>query len=344
MWLWVSTKPFIHLQGRRRPPIDEPLASAAVELCLMIEGQEGVTWQDWAALADACETSGLAALFRSDHYLSGDGLVGRGSHDAWTTLAALAARTSRIRLGTMVSPVTFRHPSLVANAAMTVDHISGGRAELGLGAGWYELEHQVYGFPFPPMAERMAMLEEQLEIVSRQWIEHEFSFSGNHYTLERCQATFTPVQSPLPVIVGGAGKKRTVELAARFGHEYNVVSGEPDECRAVHRRIVEACSRLGRDPLRFSLMTTVLVGRDRDELHRRGDRLGELFYDGQSGEQLLAEHGDGWICGTVDEAAEKLEALAAAGVQRAMLQHLDHRDLEAVHLFGSELAPRVSGL
>ena len=137
----------------------------------MIEGQEDVTWPDWVALADACEASGLAALFRSDHYLSGDGLNGRGSHDAWTTLAALAARTSRIRLGTMVSPVTFRHPSLVANAAITVDHISGGRVELGLGAGWYELEHQVYGFPFPPMAERMAMLEEQLEIVTRQWSE-----------------------------------------------------------------------------------------------------------------------------------------------------------------------------
>ena len=320
-----------------------PIASAAVELCLMIEGQEDVTWPDWVALADACEASGLAALFRSDHYLSGDGLNGRGSHDAWTTLAALAARTSRIRLGTMVSPVTFRHPSLVANAATTVDHVSGGRVELGLGAGWYELEHQVYGFPFPPMAERMAMLEEQLEIVTRQWSEQEFSFAGSHYQLDRCQTPFKPLQSPLPLIVGGAGKRRTVELAARFAQEYNVVSGDPDECRAVHRRIADACGRLGRQPLRFSLMTTVLIGRDRDELHRRGDRLGELFYEGKSGEQL-AEHGGDIICGTVDEAAAKLEQLAAAGVERAMLQHLDHRDLETVHLIGSELVPRVAAL
>src|SRR5438309_1514901 len=135
----------------------------------MVEGQEDVTWTDWLPLADACETTGIEALFRSDHYLSGDGKIGRGSHDAWTTLAAIAARTSRIRLGTMVSPVTFRHPSQLANAATTVDHVSGGRVELGLGAGWYELEHAAFGFSFPPMAERMAMLQEQLEIVVGQW-------------------------------------------------------------------------------------------------------------------------------------------------------------------------------
>src|SRR5689334_17585970 len=134
----------------------------------MIEGQEDVTWEDWVALAEACESSGLEGLFRSDHYLSGDGRIGRGSLDAWTTLAAIAARTERIRLGTMVSPATFRHPSVLANAALTVDHISGGRAELGLGAGWYELEHQAFGFAFPPLGERMEMLEEQLEIVHRQ--------------------------------------------------------------------------------------------------------------------------------------------------------------------------------
>jgi F420-dependent oxidoreductase-like protein len=315
-----------------------------MRLCLMIEGQEDVTWADCVALADACESSGIEALFRSDHYLSGDGRIGRGSHDAWTTLAAIAARTARVRLGTMVSPVTFRHPSLVANAATTVDHISGGRVEFGLGAGWYELEHRSFGFPFPPLGERMSMLEEQLEIVVSQWTESEFSFHGRHYQLDACQALPKPVQSPHPpVIVGGAGKPRTVDLAARFAQEYNVVSCDVAECREIHRRLDEATARHGREPLTFSFMQTTLIGRDRDDLVRRADRLGRLHWDGMSGEQLLAEHAGDWICGTLDEVAGQLEELAAAGLERAMLQHLDHRDLEAVHLIGGELRERVAG-
>jgi F420-dependent oxidoreductase-like protein len=310
----------------------------------MIEGQEDVTWPEWQALAEACESSGLEALFRSDHYLSGGGLIGRGSHDAWTSLSAIAARTSRIRLGTMVSPVTFRHPSLISRAATTVDHVSGGRVELGLGAGWYELEHSSFGFPFPELGERMAMLEEQLEIVVRQWTEHEFSFDGRFYQLDRCQALPKPLQSPHPpVIVGGAGKRRTVELAARFAQEYNVVSADVEHCRAVRTRLDAAAETHGRPPLILSLMETTLVGRDRDDLIRRADSLGAAHFDGKAGEQLLAEETDGWICGTLDEVAGQLEELAAAGVQRAMLQHLDHRDLDAVRLFGEQLQPLVAG-
>jgi F420-dependent oxidoreductase-like protein len=310
----------------------------------MIEGQEDVTWQDWTALADACEAAGVEALFRSDHYLSGDGRNGRGSHDAWTTLAALAARGGRIRLGTMVSPATFRHPSLLANAATTVDHVSGGRVELGLGAGWYELEHESFGFPFPPMAERMQMLEEQLEIVIGEWTQAEFSFAGRHYRLDRCQALPRPVQQPHPpVIVGGGGKRRTVELAARFADEYNVVSADPALCADLRRRLDGAAAAHGRPPLVLSVMETTLIGRDHDQLVERAGRLGELHFDGMDGERLMAEHASEWICGTIDEAAGRLESLAAAGVQRAMLQHLDHRDLETVRQIGEELAPRLAG-
>jgi F420-dependent oxidoreductase-like protein len=316
-----------------------------MRVSLMIEGQEDVTWQDWIAIADACEHSGLEGLFRSDHYLSGGGHLGRGSLDAWTTLSAIAARTERIRLGTLVSPVTFRHPSVVANAAMTVDHVSGGRVELGLGAGWYELEHETFGFPFPPLGERMEMLEEQLEIVRRQWTEKEFTFQGRHYHLERCQALPKPVQKPHPpVIVGGGGKRRTVALAARFAEEYNVVGGDVEFCRKLRGRLDEATRERERDRLVFSVMATVLVGTDRDDLIRRGDRLGELWYDGKSGEELLADEADDWIAGTVDEAVDRLEALADAGVERVMLQHADHRDIEAIHLFGEQLAPRVGHL
>ncbi len=316
-----------------------------MQLCLMIEGQEDVTWDDWVALAETCEASGVEALFRSDHYLSGDGQNGRGSHDAWTTLAALAARTSRLRLGTMVSPVTFRHPSLVANAATTVDHISGGRVEFGLGAGWYELEHQTFGFPFPAMRERMEMLEEQLEIVIGQWTQDEFSFDGRHYTLERCQANPKPVQRPHPpVIVGGGGKPRTVDLAARFAQEYNVVSADVEECAGIHAALDEATARHGREPLTFSFMETTLIGSDRDDLMARADRLAALHWDGISGEQLLAEHAGGWVCGTVDEVAGQLEELAGAGVERAMLQHLNHHDLDTVRVIGEQLQPRVASL
>jgi alkanesulfonate monooxygenase SsuD/methylene tetrahydromethanopterin reductase-like flavin-dependent oxidoreductase (luciferase family) len=245
----------------------------------------------------------------------------------------------------MVSPVTFRHPSLVANAATTVDHISGGRVDFGLGAGWYELEHRTYGFPFPPLRERMQMLEEQLEIVIAQWTQDVFSFEGRHYRLERCQANPKPVQRPHPpVIVGGGGKPRTIDLAARFAQEYNVVSAHAEECRSIHTALDEAAARHGREPLVFSFMETTLIGRERDDLMAKANELGRLHWDGASGEQLLAEHATGWICGTVDEAAEQLQQLAAAGVERAMLQHLNHRDLDTVRLIGEELQPRVASL
>ena len=150
----------------------------------MIEGQEGVSWEQWLALADACERSGIDTLFRSDHYLSGAAPHERAALDAWTTLAGLAARTTTLRLGTLVSPVTFRHPSHLAKAVATVDHISGGRVELGMGAGWMELEHRAYGFDFPPLAERLEGLAEQIEIVHRQWTDERASFDGRHYSLE----------------------------------------------------------------------------------------------------------------------------------------------------------------
>jgi alkanesulfonate monooxygenase SsuD/methylene tetrahydromethanopterin reductase-like flavin-dependent oxidoreductase (luciferase family) len=223
--------------------------------------------------------------------------------------------------------------------------VSGGRVEFGLGAGWYELEHRTFGFPFPPLRERMDMLEEQLEIVLGQWTEDEFSFEGRHYRLERCQANPKPVQRPHPpVIIGGGGKPRTVDLAGRFAQEYNVVSADPKECAEIRTALDEAASRHGRDRLVFSFMETTLVGRDRDDLMAKADRLSKLHWDSVSGEQLLAEHAKDWICGTVDEVAGQLEELAGVGLERAMLQHLDHRDLDTVRLIGEELQPRVASL
>jgi F420-dependent oxidoreductase-like protein len=297
-----------------------------MRVCLMIEGQEGVTWDQWHALATTAEAAGFEALFRSDHYM-GLGGGGFGSLDAWTTLGALAAVTERIRLGTLVSPATFRHPSVVAKAAVTVDQISGGRAELGLGAGWHEREHTAHGFPFPPTRERFDVLAEQLEIVRRSWEAEPFTFAGDHYRLEDADPCPKPVQQRLPLIMGGNAGPRASALAARWADEYNTVYGTLEQCRERRAKIAAACERAGREPIPFSLMTGVVVGADRADLDARARRQAP---------------GEAFITGTPAEAIEQLEALEEAGVERIMLQHLLHDDLEMVELIGREIIPAVA--
>ena len=306
-----------------------------MRVCLMVEGQEGVTWPQWLALASACEESGLEGLFRSDHYTgfpSGEG----GSLDAWATLAALAAATERIRLGSLVSPATFRHPSVLARMVVTADHASGGgRVELGLGAGWNEDEHVRHGFPFPPLAERLAVVAEQLEIVRRSWSEEEFDFEGEHYVLRGCRALPKPL-SPPNLIVGGSARRGTVGPAVRLADEYNTIFASPEECRRRRARVDEAAAAAGREPLVFSLMTQCVVGATEDELARRLRRLEQ-----RTGR--APARGDGAaIVGVVDEVAERLRAYESAGVERVMLQHLLHDDVEMVELLGREVAPLVT--
>jgi F420-dependent oxidoreductase-like protein len=307
----------------------------------MIEGQEGVSWPQWLDLARACEEHGLPTLFRSDHYLNLDGQhPEHGALDAWATLNALAAVTSTLRLGTMVSPATFRHPSLLAKLVTTADQISGGRIELGLGAGWHEREHAAYGFPFAPTRERMDVLEEQLQIVLGNWGEQPFSFEGRHYRLSDLDAQPKPVQRPHPpLIMGGAAGPKSAALAARYADEYNTVFPTLAETRERKRRIDQACERAGREPIPFSIMTGVLAGADASDLRERAARVSARR--GDSAEQLLAAPPDGWVVGTVDQAAEQLSALKDAGVSRVMCQHLDHDDLEFVALLGRELAPQL---
>jgi F420-dependent oxidoreductase-like protein len=302
-----------------------------VRVALMIEGQEDVTWPDWVALADACERHGLEALLRSDHYLSVAGRSDRGALDAWVTLGGLAAVTSSLRLGTLVSPATFRHPSVLAKAAVTVDHISGGRVEVGLGAGWWEAEHATYGFPFPPLGERMDVLAEQLEIVHGHWADGRFDFAGDHYRLEGLEARPKPVQRPHPpLIMGGSAGPRSARLAARFADEYNTIFATPEEVRERRQRIVAACEAAGREPLPFSMMTGCLLGADEGEVRDRARALAEL----QGEETDLDSMRSTSIVGTVEQAAERLRDYADAGVERVMLQHLLHRDLDAIELMG----------
>jgi F420-dependent oxidoreductase-like protein len=309
-----------------------------MDLCLMIEGQEGVTWPQWVALAQACEQHGIPALFRSDHYLNLDGQhPERGSLDAWGTICGLAAVTDTLRLGTMVSPATFRHPSLLAKLVVTADHISGGRIELGLGAGWHQREHEAYGFPFPPTRERMQILEEQLEVVFASWGSETASLQRPHYTLDQLDAQPKPLQKPHPpLIMGGSAGPRSVALAARFADEYNTPFPTLDQVRERRALLLEACERAGREPIPFSIMTGVIAGRDQAELDDRVRRLGERI-----GAEL-SEAPPGWVVGTVEQAVEQLAALADAGVSRVMCQQLLHDDLDAVALLGDELAPRVA--
>jgi F420-dependent oxidoreductase-like protein len=320
-----------------------------VIICLMIEGQEDVTWSQWVALALAAEEHGFHALFRSDHYVSFGHPEAWGALDAWTTLAALATRTERIRFGTMVSPVTFRHPSNVAKSVTTVDHVSGGRVELGLGAGWFEGEHRAYGFAFPPTNERYDRLEEYVEIVHRLWDRGEPSvtYEGTHFRLEDCHALPEPVQDPHPtLILGGGGGTRSARLAARWADEYNLVSGAPADVVAPRDRLDAACESIGRDPasLRRSLMVNTLVGADDKELEARAGRL--MAKNGESGDpaEYLANAEQDRLVGTPERILERLSAFAEAGIERVMLQHLAHADLESVELIGREVIPAAASL
>lgn len=311
----------------------------------MVEGQEGVSWEEWTALADACELAGLHGLFRSDHYLSVVGRQERASLDALTTLAGLAARTGRIRLGALVSPVTFRHPSVLVKSVATIDHISGGRVELGLGAGWNEAEHAAYGFPFPPLWTRMEMLEEQLELVHRQWSEGSATFEGRHYRLDECPALPKPLQQPHPpIIVGGSAGPRSVALAVRFADEYNTLLASVEDCADRKARLVEACERAGRDPdtLVMSLMATCVVGADRSEVLERVQRVLRVMGSGdEDPAAVLAERAARWVAGTPDEVVERLKALRGVGVRRVYLQHLAHSDVDMVALLGADVLPAV---
>jgi F420-dependent oxidoreductase-like protein len=310
---------------------------------LMIEGQEDVAWGEWVALAQAVEDSGLEGLFRSDHYQSVAKHTDRGALDAWTTLAALGQVTQRIRLGTMVSPTSFRHPSVLAKSAVTTDHVTGGRVEVGMGAGWHDLEHHTYGFPFHDLGTRYEVFEEQVEIVARQLREDRFDFRGKHYTLLDCEARPKPVQERLPVIIGGSGGRRSVAIAARWADEYNTVFPSVDDARERREAVARACEAEGRDPLVFSMMIGCVIGADAAEVEDRARRLHERSGSDEAFDDWFAKRRGVWLVGTVDEVSERLAAYEEVGVERVMLQHLLHDDTDAVALLGELGAGEVGG-
>ncbi len=314
-----------------------------MRVCLMVEGQEGVSWDQWVAVALAAEEAGLEALFRSDHYLSFSHPRERVVLDAWATIAGLAAVTERIHFGTMVSPATFRHPSNLAKTVVTADHISGGRVELGLGAGWNEAEHRAYGFPFPPTKVRIEMFTEQAEIIHRSWNDREFSFSGKHYTIENLDALPKPAHAPHPnFIVGGQAGPKSVAVAARWADEYNTNFANAETCRRRRARADEAWEKAGRgEPPVFSLMTGCVVGHDDGDLRRRAARLMEHI--GQTGEPraFIDALPEVMVVGTVEQAVDRIRVLGDAGVDRVMMQMQDHSDVEMVPVLG-EVASLVA--
>lgn len=307
---------------------------------VMFEGQQGVTWDEWLAAADACERLGFEGLYSSDHYFPTRGTRERGSSDAWTVLAALAARTRRIRLGTLVSPVTFRQPAHLAKTVVTIDRISGGRVELGIGAGWWEEEHRTHGFPFPSTATRFEMLEEQLEVIHGLFTKDPFSFSGAHHTLEEGRFLPKPVQRPHPpIIVGGAGGPRLAALVARWADEFNTVGVEPGVARERFERVRHAAEAAGRDPstLVTSVMTWIFVGASEGEWRARLDRA--RVQDADLDEEWVQRV---CIVGTPDRAAERLIEYADAGAQRMMLNHSLFDDVDMLELLAAEVLPRLA--
>ncbi|WP_210480918.1 LLM class F420-dependent oxidoreductase [Naasia sp. SYSU D00948] len=303
-----------------------------MEFCLFTEPQQGYDYETLLASAQAAERLGFDGWFRSDHFLRTgtfvDGLP--GPTDAWLTLAALAREVPRIRLGTLVSSVTFRHPGLLAIQVAQADRMSGGRMELGLGAGWYREEHAAYGIPFPER--RFGLLEEQLEIVTGLWstpLGERYSFAGRHYTLEDSPALPKPVQDRVPVIVGGSGPTRTPRVAARYATEYNIAFTRDERVREAFDRVRSAAEEIGRDPgdLKYSTAHTTVVGRTEAEFRRRAESIGA------DPESLRTAN----LGGTAAEVVDRIGRLRDLGAERIHLQVIDLKDEDHVQLLADEV-------
>jgi F420-dependent oxidoreductase-like protein len=308
-----------------------------MKLRIFTEPQQGADYQTLRAVALAAEELGFDAFFRSDHYLAMGGAGLPGPTDSWVALGALAVETSRIRLGTMVTAATFRLPGPLAISVAQVDQMSGGRIEIGIGAGWFEREHTAYGIPFPPVGERFDRLEEQLAILTGLWEAKEgetFSFAGTHYQLTNSPALPKPAQRPHPpVILGGSGPRRTPRLAATYADEYNVPFHSVADSAAAFSRVREACTAAGRDPgsMIYSVAQTVCCGKDEAEFRRRAAAIGWEPAD-------FREKGIG---GTPGAVSAKLAEFAEIGAERVYLQVLDLHDLDHLALIASDVAPQV---
>jgi alkanesulfonate monooxygenase len=313
---------------------------------LMTEPQQGLTYAEQLDLARLAERLGFESFFRSDHYRSFPGPADQPTTDAWTVIGGLARETTTIRLGVLVSPVTFRHPGSFAKVVTTADEMSGGRVDVGIGAGWNDDEHSELGLTFPEIRARADLMEDELAILHGLWEEPDgWSFEGKQVRIQ--SASFHPksVQRPHPpIIVGGEGSPRSLRLAARYSDEYNMSGQGPDECAAAFARLDEECRKIGRDPgtVRRSVMAGLLIGADEAELQRRvRDQLTMIGEGSTDAAAWLEARRSNWIIGTPDQARAMVAKFAAAGVQRIMLQDMLPRDHALIELAAQELIGRV---
>jgi alkanesulfonate monooxygenase SsuD/methylene tetrahydromethanopterin reductase-like flavin-dependent oxidoreductase (luciferase family) len=326
-----------------------------MRFALMIEAQQGLSYSDQLAVAIRAEANGFETLFRSDHYASFPGPAGQPTTDAWAVLAGLARETQRIGLGVLVSPVTFRHPGSFAKVVTTVDEMSGGRVEVGVGAGWNELDHRQLGLAFPPIRERADLLEDTLAILRGLWGEPDgWSYRGHQVSV--ADANFKPKPVDVPgrprtaiggarprILVGGEGSPRSCRLAARYADEFNLSSSDPEKAREVFAALDTACLAIDRDPatLTRSAMIGVLVGRDDAEMDERVAAMILALGSDADGLAWLAERKTRWISGTPAQAREAVGRYEAAGVERIMLQDFLPWDLDMIDLLGDVLVGRV---
>jgi F420-dependent oxidoreductase-like protein len=319
-----------------------------MKLGVMIEGQEGVTWDLWRRLTARVEALGFESLWRSDHFMSLED-SSRDAIETWVALTLTAAETTRLRFGPLVCPMTFRHPSLLARMAASVDVLSGGRLVLGLGTGWNEHEHRAFGIPFPPLPERIDLLEEGIEVILRLLGDGPAHFNGRYYQLNGANPCPKPVQQPrIPLLIGTTGAGRMLRVVARYADEWDAPGiTSPAAYRARCERLNSYCRGINRNPdeIRHCVSTAYLIGRDAAALQRRGAMMQQLIPSLASLDPVAVPEvlrTDGWIVGTPDQIVVQLRALADEGVERVIFQHNDPADFEALELMAYEVMPAVA--
>jgi alkanesulfonate monooxygenase SsuD/methylene tetrahydromethanopterin reductase-like flavin-dependent oxidoreductase (luciferase family) len=327
-----------------------------MRFALMIEAQQGLSYEDQLSIARRAEAAGFEAMFRSDHYASFPGDSDQTTTDAWAVIAGLVRETSTIRLGTLVSPVTFRHPGNFVKVVTTVDHMSGGRIEVGVGAGWNEADHLPHGLAFPPIKERADLLEDQLAILHGLWEQKSgWRYDGKQVHVRRGKLVPGPVQvegRPVGangrfrprILTGSGGSPRGYRIAAKWSDEFNLSSASPGTAAKAQEHLDEACRAIGRDPrtLARSAMAGVLMGRDQTEVERRADAMLEGFgQKADSGIEWLNARKSRWIMGTPDEARAMVQRFADVGIERLMLQDFVPLDGDMIDLMGKELIGKL---
>ncbi len=310
-------------------------------VAIMIEGQEGLTWERWARLARAAEDAGFDGLFRSDHLTALGGHADRPCLDTWASLTWLATATRRLRFGPLVCPVTFYHPAILARRAAAVSELSGGRLDLGIGAGWHEGEHRMFGIPFPPLRERLDRLECGARAVRALWTGGPVTLAQPYAALTGAQTQPRPAPGALPLVIGGRGERRTLRIVAAHADEWNVTRVTPEEYVGKTALLERYCRELGRDPgtLRRSVMLPIAIGRSPAETAARRERIAALH------PRIPADEGAwraaAFLQGSPEAVVRDLRRWRDLGIDRVMLQLLDMDDLAALELVAREVLPAV---